>query len=140
MKKILSILFAIVLLLSGLHISMSTHLCGGEVAAVKWSVSHQLANCGMETADVNDQTDKTSVEAESCCKNEIANFTVDSNYSGYSLQLNAPTMQLLQVFYIPEVVGLSGDMASANMHTNAQPPGVFPVSAVTQPRICVFLI
>jgi uncharacterized protein YxeA len=48
MKKIFSILFAVMVVLSGMHISISTHICGGEIAAVKLSVSAVKATCGME--------------------------------------------------------------------------------------------
>lgn len=140
MKKLISILFAVVLLLSGMHISMATHICGDEVAAVKWSVSHQLANCGMEISETLNHAGQTTVAPESCCKNEIVNFAVDSNYSGSSLQVNEPTVHLLQVLYIPEIVGLSGELTANNLHTNVQPPGKFLASAVDLPHICVFLI
>jgi len=46
MKKLLSILFAGMLLLSGMHMSMATHLCGGELAAVKWSFSGEMQVAG----------------------------------------------------------------------------------------------
>jgi len=140
MKKLISILFAVVLLLSGLHISMATHLCGGEVAAVKWSVSHQLASCGMEISEIQNHGGQPTLEPESCCENEIINFAVDSNYSGFSLEVNEPVVQLLQVFYIPEIVGLSDELTTNNLHTNVQPPGKFQASAVDLPQICVFLI
>jgi len=139
MKKLLSILFALTIILSGLHISMATHICGGEVAAVKWSVSEQLASCGMVGMDKEIPSEPT-LSPESCCKNEVSEFIVDSNYNPSVLQNNAPDLQVLQVFYIPEIIGLSSISSNNSLNTNVQPPGKYLASAVSLPRICVFLI
>ncbi len=139
MKKLLSILFALTIILSGLHISMATHICGGEVAAVKWSVSEQLASCGMVGMDKEIPSEPT-LSPESCCKNEVSEFIVDSNYNPSVLQNNAPDLQVLQVFYIPEIIGLLSISSNNSLNTNVQPPGNYIASAVSLPRICVFLI
>ena len=138
MKKLFSILFAVMILLSGMHLSLATHICGGEVAAVKWSLSEQKASCGMEMPQ-GGSTEK-SISAESCCKDHIADFVVDNNYQLSALHLNAPVLQLLQVFYIPENIGCPTVSASLSPNANVQPPAKFIASAVSLPDICVFLI
>ncbi|MHB9141190.1 MAG: HYC_CC_PP family protein, partial [Paludibacter sp.] len=78
MKKLFSILFAALILLSGMHLTLATHLCGGEVSAVKLSFIHEKASCGMceeQTATAN-----TAVSTEGCCKDEMSFYAVDSNY------------------------------------------------------------
>jgi hypothetical protein len=139
MKKLFSILFATVIVLSGMHLSLATHVCGGELAAVKWSLSEEKASCGMEMPKPNNSAEKTIIP-ESCCKDEISNFVVDNNYSPSTLQFNATSFHLLQVFLIPENAGSLAIATSFSHNTNVQPPGSFPANAVSLPDICVFLI
>lgn len=139
MKKLFSILFAAMILLSGMHLSFAKHICGGEISAVKLSVTDEKASCGMEVAENSCPTHK-SFEAESCCKDEISFLTVDKNYNPSTFQLNQPTDQLLQVFYIPENSGLLLHSSKLSSNTNVQPPGNSIASAVSLPDICVFRI
>jgi len=139
MKKLFSIVFAGMILLSGMHLSIASHLCGGELAAVKWSVLDEKAGCGMEMVKpVN--TAQKSFDAESCCKDEISYYSVDTNYNPSTIQTNQPEQNLLQVFYIPLNLGIQFKNTTHSTHTPVQPPGIFLASAVQLPDICVFLI
>jgi hypothetical protein len=138
MKKIFSILFATLILLSGMHLSLATHYCGGEVSAVKVSFTHQKASCGM-CAEEATSTDK-SVSNESCCKDEMSFYAVDNNYSPSTLQINHTANQLLQVFDIPRTIGIQFLHTNSATNTNVQPPGNYIASAVSLPDICVFRI
>ena len=122
-----------------MHLSFAEHLCGGKISAVKLSVTDEKASCGMERIENTYPTQK-SLEAESCCKDEISFLTVDKNYNPATFQLNQPTDQLLQVFYIPENSGLLLHSTKLSSKTNVQPPGKFFACAVSLPDICVFRI
>ena len=139
MKKLFSILFAGMIVLSGMHLSVASHICGGELAAVKWSVLDEKAGCGMEMIKPDQSTQK-KVEAESCCKDEMTFYTVDTNYNPSTIQTYEPEHQLLQVFYIPLSSGIQFRNTSHSTITHVQPPGIFLASAVNLPDICVFLI
>ncbi|MDR3652774.1 MAG: hypothetical protein P4L34_07375 [Paludibacter sp.] len=139
MKKLLSILFAGLILLSGMHLSLASHYCGGELAAVKWSLDDAKASCGMQMATIPTSNGK-SFNAPSCCKDEMAFYAVDNNYNPSALQINAPVNQLLQVFYIPEAIGLHFFNTNSSVNATIQPPGKFIASAVSLPDICVFRI
>jgi hypothetical protein len=139
MKKIFSILFAAMILLSGMHLSLATHFCGGEISEVKLSFAHEKAGCGM-CEDEPTIPAEISFEAESCCKDEVSFYTVDSNYSPSSLQINEPVKQFLQVFYIPATIGIQFFYTNSSANTNVQPPGNYIASAVSLPDICVFQI
>lgn len=139
MKKLFSIVFAVMILLSGMHLSLASHYCGGELAAVKLSVDDAKATCGMQATDKYASAG-TSFTAESCCKDEISDYTVDNNYNPSSLQVNEPIVQLLQVFYIPEIIGCPAVSTTFSHNTNVRQPGYFIASAVSLPDICVFLI
>lgn len=139
MKKLFSILFAALILLSGMHLSLATHLCGGEVSAVKLSFTHQKAACGMCAAEQNTATTQT-LSTESCCKDEMAFYVVDNTYSPSTLQINLTANQLLQVFDIPQTIGIQSIHTNSALHTNIQPPNLCMANAVSLPDICVFRI
>jgi hypothetical protein len=138
MKKLFSIVFAALILLSGMHLSLATHLCGGEVSAVKFSFTHEKATCGM-CAEETTPADKT-VSNESCCKDEMAFYAVDNNYNPSTLQINHTANQLLQVFDIPKTIGIQYLHTNSATNANVQPPGNYIASAVSLPDICVFRI
>ena len=139
MKKLFSIVFATVILLSGMHLSLATHMCSGELAAVKWSFADEKASCGM-AVDKPINAAANTITAESCCKDEMSFFAVDSNYNPSSLQVNEPVKQLLQVFYIPTSLGILLKTTNSASNAHVQPPGNYIASAVTLPDICVFRI
>jgi len=139
MKKLFSILFAAMIILTGMHLSVATHLCAGEIAAVKWSLSDEKASCGMEMVQQTNSAEK-SYTAENCCKDEMSFYTVDTNYNPSTIQINKPVNQLLQVFYIPSDLGILFGITNPSSNTNIQPPGKYIASAVSLPDICVFLI
>ena len=127
------------ILLSGMHLSIASHFCGGQLAAVKWSVLDEKAGCGMEMVKPVQSTQK-SVEAESCCKDEMTFYTVDTNYNPSTIQTHEAGHHLLQVFYIPLSSGIHFRNTSHSTNTHVQPPGIYLASAVNLPDICVFLI
>lgn len=118
---------------------MATHYCGGELAAVKWSLSDDKANCGMEMSEPSCPTD-SNISPESCCKDKVTNFVVDSNYNLSSLALNNPELHLSQVFYIPQNTVHSTFSSTLTYNPMVQPPGNFLPNAVSQSFICVYVI
>jgi hypothetical protein len=139
MKKLFSILFAALILLSGMHLTIATHLCGGQISQVKLSFTNQKASCGMCGEEETTSTDKT-VGNESCCKDQMAFYAVDNNYSPSTLQVKHTANQLLQVFDIPKTIGIQSIHTNSSLNTNVQPPGNYIASAVSLPDICVFRI
>jgi len=138
MKKLFSIVFAALILLSGMHLSLATHMCGGELSAVKLSFTHEKATCGMCAEEAT--TTGKSFSNESCCKDEMAFYAVDNNYSPSTLQINHTANQLLQVFDIPKTIGIQFNHTNSSTNANVQPPGNYIASAVSLPDICVFRI
>lgn len=138
MKKVFSIVFASIVLLSGMHLSIATHYCGGELAQVKVSFTHENASCGMceEETDYSAQT----LSNESCCRNELAYFVVDTNFNASTFQISKPAHSLLQVFDIPKTIGILSSHTNSTLNINVQPPGAFIACAVSLPDICVFRI
>jgi hypothetical protein len=138
MKKIFAILFASLIILSGMHFSIAQHICGGTVASVKWSFSGQAATCGMESPVKKDQSHKGF--SSNCCQNNINLLTVDKNYNPTSFQIKEVSKQTLPNYFSP-VINL---FHPANLlYTSikySSPPYKLSASVVNLADICVFLI
>ena len=136
MKKVFAILFACLILLSGMHFTVATHYCCGEIAATKVSLSGSMASCGMIT-DVPNASSGTSISTR-CCENEVFVYAVESNYAPSVFHANvAHTLQDTTV--IPESTFHTYDRSVA-IQTNVSPPDHYATSAVSIADICVFRI
>ncbi len=140
MRKILSILFASLILISGLHISIAKHYCSGESSAFeKISVTGELATCGME--DPKDQEVIPGVYFKAhCCDNEVSTLVVDNNYAPSFSIFKVFPQPVLQVCHNIEVFNLQQIVVFSLYNTNVLPPGDYLASAVSLPDICVFRI
>lgn len=139
MKKLFSILFAALILLSGMHLSLATHICGGEISQVKLSFTYENATCGMCKKEQT-PTETTNVSTEGCCKDQMSFYTVDTNFYSSIFHISEPSNPLLQVFDIPKVIGIQFLHTNSTSNINVQPPGNYIASAVSLPDICVFRI
>ena len=137
MKKLLSISFALLILLSGMHISIATHYCGVKISATKLSVSGELASCGME-GFVEKCSLPVKLKGVNCCKDKLTAFVVDSNYTPTFSEIKALSQNLLQVFILPAFLTNHSQTTFNLFCTNVSPPGHFQVSDVSLPDICVF--
>jgi hypothetical protein len=138
MKKLFSISFAFLILLSGMHLSIATHTCGGEIAAVKWSFTGEKATCGMEESTENCPAEKSV--STNCCHNEVSVYAVDNNYSASSIQFQKVSQKLLQVFAVPVTFSLNSFSETIFINTIGNPPENLLATAVSISDICVFRI
>ena len=140
MKKFFSILFACLILVSVMHITIATHFCGSELASSeKISVSGELASCGME-----DDGDNCSLPdnhySKHCCNDNMVVLAVDNNYELSFSEFKSVSHPSIQAFYIPSGY-LKNSISFFNLiRTNVSPPGNLVVSDVSLPDICVFRI
>jgi hypothetical protein len=139
MKKFLSILFGFLILLSGMHLTVATHYCGGEIVASKVSLTGELASCGMEASNNQYPLHKKYFNSH-CCDNIVTVFAVENNYAP-SFALFKPIFQpVLLVFSIPASIQIQSLSVLKLFSTDVSPPDNFMVSAVSLPDICVFRI
>jgi hypothetical protein len=139
MKKLLSISFAFIILLSGMHFTIATHFCGGEIAASKVSVSGELATCGMESGDNQCPSDGQFIGSR-CCNDFVSVLAVDTSYSPSYCEFKAFSLNIPQIFQVPGSF-LNNSPEYINLFSiNKSPPGTFLVSYVSLPTICVFRI
>lgn len=139
MKKLLSISVALLILLSGMQFTISSHYCGGEFASSKVSLLGGIASCGMEGPVDNCTLPGNHVES-SCCNNKISFYAVDHNFAPSFFQFKTFSHTDLQVFDIP-VNSLFDSLTAQNAgNINFSPPENIAVNAVSLPKICVFRI
>jgi len=139
MKKFLSISFSLLILISGLQLTISTHYCGGKIAASKISVSGDLASCGMEIPAAQCPSTGSHI-GSNCCNTKVSVFAIDNNYPPSFSAFKSFSQTVLQVFDIPVSYQIQSLSVLSLYSTNVSPPGNFMVSAVSLPDICVFRI
>ena len=138
MKKTFSIVLALLILAAGIHLSIAKHICGGEVVAVKWSLSGEKASCGMENEGGSCPNSKDI--SSDCCQDEISIYSVDSNYSPSVFHICKISNNISQVFTVPVSLGTQSLLASHLLCSSNEPPGKLLTSAVLLSNICVFRI
>jgi len=123
-----------------MHITIATHHCGsGNITTEKVSIHGELASCGMEDPDDQCSLPGTHFRAH-CCDDKVSVLAVDNNYSPSFSEFKSFSQHILQVFEISESIQFYSLDAVNFISTSVSPPGIFLVSAVSLPDICVFLI
>ena len=140
MKKILSIPFVLLILLSGMNLSISTHFCHHKLSASKISFSGKAATCGMEKDLADNFLPNGILSDADCCSTHSSKFVVDHNYSPSFFDFKYFGHQILQVFAVPENLTDYSYTALNSLHTNVLPPGILETNNVSLPDICVFRI
>jgi hypothetical protein len=138
MRKLLSIVVVGLILVSGMHLSMATHFCGGKVAAIKWSFTGQFATCGMEACDHSGSNHE--YYSTDCCKNLISFFSVDQNYTPSSFQILEVTKSS-NPFPVCNIERISDKLLhSYTIFTDTGPPDEKIARSVELAYICVLRI
>lgn len=138
MKKILTPILALLLLLSGMHLSVASHYCGGSLAQVKWSFNKELATCGMENSD--EALSKGVLLNQPCCQDELYSYTTDGQYQFQTLELTTFVPQVIASFCTPISLLFKSQDPVDELYTHVFPPGIVLPSRVKLESICVFLI
>lgn len=137
MKKVLTILVTVVLLASGMQVSIDRHYCGGELAAVRLSVTGRKASCGMEKTEYT--CPDHPVLNKKCCEDQISFYSISSRYIPGSIKLSHLfTGRDIPPAPVSFIVLRNSD--SSDFITRVLPPGDESVSDLTLPEICVFRI
>ncbi len=126
------------MLLTGIHLSIASHFCCGELVGVKFSVANQEASCGMNNH--SDPLPLGGLLKKQCCVNDLTRLTVDSNYSPSYFKIADLLPKVIQVFDNP-LNNTDCSLALRNISVSvADPPGSTPTNTVDLTEICVFRI
>lgn len=108
MKRILSILLAILILISNFGFALGTHYCGGKIVKSELMLHQEDLHCGMIESQMtcNDHTKDGDILKNVCCENDYLTLDLDDNYTIYqsNIVLNtvfvlAPNMNVVQRLY-----------------------------------------
>jgi hypothetical protein len=139
MRKAFSILFVLIVTLTATHITVATHLCGGEIAATKVSLSGKLATCGMEGTEESCPSSGNQF-SNYCCDNQVTTIGIITNFTTPVSLTQEIIQNNDQLFYVP-VSELFHSISANNItYTSFNPPGRFLTSSVRLSDICVFRI
>jgi len=137
MKKVITILVSVILIASGMHISIDRHYCGGSLADVKISVTGKLASCGMEQAESS--CSNNPAFDQKCCEDQISLYGITSNYYPEYFKIIHPVSER-DVTAIKVGTFIPDKSYNTDLISWVLPPGYNLKTGLTQPEICVFRI
>lgn len=138
MKKGVSILFALIIIFSGVHFTVATHYCGGSIAATKVSLTGELATCGMESPSDNNSTQNTYTN--NCCEDISSAFSVCPNYIPSSYFIEDQGQQVNNMIAIPVSYHNNQETIIYSSNNNIRPPGTNHPNCVDLQVLCIFRI
>jgi hypothetical protein len=139
MRKGISILFALIMILSVARITIATHYCGGKVADTKVSLSGKLASCGMESTEKSIPLSGNNL-TKHCCEDQVIRIGTCNIFTS-PVSFITENIQNLQHFIFPTVFQSFHSIITTNsFYTSISPPGHFIATAVSLDDICVFRI
>lgn len=137
MKKLISVIFTVMIVLSGLHFSIATHLCGDELDwTVSWS--QEKASCGM--CAHSKSVASPTITPEDCCKDYFTLLSVDTNYQPSECKIPAASVFTTPLFVALLPFEYMQPDCTSLVYANIHPPGNYLPTDVTLPDICVFRI
>ena len=139
-KKVFSIAFALLMLLAMLHLTMSTHYCGGNVVALRVSLNGNLASCGMEKCMEKDYPTRESHIFTHCCDDVVIFYSTDSNYNSSFAFVPESYQYNFQVFSIPTGFPVYTIAVLKSLYANVSPPEALMSTCVDLSDICIFRI
>jgi len=138
MKKVVSIFMVVLLLATMFQLTLSTHYCGGEVAATRISLSGELASCGMEGTEDSCPIEGR-IQHKSCCEDFVTVFSTDNTYTP-SPVIAESFSNISNNFLIPEGTLVPQQELPINQFSDVWPPGYLMSTDVDLSCICVFRI
>lgn len=121
-----------------MHFTIATHICGGEVAARKWSFTGKSATCGMESPE--ESCPMHGDIDSNCCQNKVTTFVIDNNYNK-SVSQNLEIINKINLLYaIPISLFTKTTKFYFTTSLNIKPPDKSIASDVILSKICVFRI
>jgi hypothetical protein len=139
-KKVFSISFVLLILTAMLHLTVATHYCCGNVAALKISLTGKLASCGMEECMEKDYPTTESHIFTHCCDDVVTFYSIDNNYTPSFPVVPDFYQYNLQVFNIPAGLPVHPSAGLTSLYTNVSPPDALMSTSVDLSDICIFRI
>ena len=121
MRRLLSLFFSFLILLSSMGFTLGTHYCGGYAMKSGFIFSHNSLDCGMNEAvseceiHPSSTTTKTVIKNNNCCTNDLDRISTDNMISLQSLQkeISKPFIALFIAVFTKHSVSVSKDISIA---------------------------
>jgi hypothetical protein len=120
-----------------MHLTIATHYCQGEIAAIKVSFTGKSASCGMDMTFMGNSSPGT-VLTKHCCDNELAVYNIDSYFSLSEYQHKINTINNAWFKDIPYKPFLQSEILFSHNNSCISPPGYYMANAVDITAIRVF--
>jgi hypothetical protein len=137
MRKVLPIVITVVLLASGMQLSIDRHYCGGILADVRISLTGKMASCGMDQSESGYQN-YPSIDNK-CCEDQVSFYSIVSNYFPEYFKLirlaSERDISIPQLSVFPSCNSYNSDSINWVL-----PPGFNLRAGLTLAEICVFRI
>lgn len=94
MKKVISIVCILLLLIATSHLAVNIHFCGGEISSISFFGKSKGCSGSCDS--------KTTIKEKSCCKNFATTITTDdstTSTSTFSFQTEQTAVALVPVMY-----------------------------------------
>ncbi len=134
MFRISTIAVALLLVLSGMNITVASHYCMGTLAKTIVSLNGKSASCGM---DHTESPESETTISSRCCDDELHVYTVGDDYAPSDIRYS-------QLFnydnFSPEIIVTPSILTALPKQIDYSPPGQLLISAVHAAEICVFRI
>lgn len=138
MKKILSIVFALLIILSGMHFSLAIHICEGKLFGSKFSFTGDHVSCGMETK--SEHSGKGYHLSSECCDDQVISFTVEQDFAPSPVLINDVKTHQLPVFFLPENITGNFQKLFKSPLADGSLRLADPIHELQQEDMCVFRI
>lgn len=138
MKTIGAIPLIILLLFTGIKVSVSTHYCCGHVAATKVSLTNVRASCGME----NEESTRSfqDVIKTHCCDNITSSCSFSNNYFPSLYSFDSFEVKAIDLFNPSPFSIMYHEPVVSDSEKESGPPGSSFSNDVLLSSICVFRI
>lgn len=137
MKRVLSILFSLLMITIIVHPTLAMHFCGNsyqEINLVDRFQYEEPCCC----SDIETDPQGIAVHNEDCCHTDVVSLDTDEFQSVASPSIPAPTVSVLLAFFDSLTAVRTVFTQQAEIYPI--PPGVSMVDDVSLPFICIFRI
>lgn len=134
MKKQLSIVLSLLMIVIVAHPSLAMHFCGSGLADVKVMTDSEKQSCCC--AESGTHSHATAPDAKNCCHTNVVSLDTDDYQSVASPSIPVPVDCVLLALFTSLVEQPVSEQTTAYV----APPGVLMADDVSLPFICIFRI
>ena len=121
MKKIVSVILSILILVASSGFTISSHICDGKLDEVALSLANKDIDCGMQVKNHSHAAKSNDVN-KACCENTFQPVQLDEKYISPKISLNSSLVNyaILKYTILKELFPVSTE--TAILFTNYSPP------------------